>query len=198
VSANVRAWPLRLLWLLALASVAVAVLLAHPARPVLVPQMIVGTSLDWRSAGNGEQLLVRRGTDLIAIVESEHSPYVFGSQIGFQAEPVPCVPKIAQSCFVMTQYLGLYSFQPPRTRVTIRAVLVSESTTSITVAAMASPAAQPRLLFTFPAAARTLAAATVHTGGLVEVNLRRIKGGAQGPEASWSPYSWVATSFHAT
>jgi hypothetical protein len=169
------------------------------AGPAVSPgtRTIVGTSLDWRDVASGEQLLVARGGVVIDAVGDEHSPFTVGSQLGFLARPVPCIPKSAHSCFVMGSFLGLYTFQPPRTHLTIRAVLVSESTNSLTVSALASPAGQPRLLFTFAASARTLASAQVHVGGLVELRLARVSGGARGPEADWSHYSWTATSLRA-
>ena len=158
---------------------------------------IVRTSLDWRDVADGEQLLVTRGGQVIDAVADEHAPFAFGSQVGFLVRPVRCIPKTAHSCFVQARWLGLYSFQPPVTQLTIRAVVVAERTSSVTVSALASPAGQPKLLFTFPAAARTLASAQVHTGGLVEVRLARVSGGAQDPAADWSQYSWTATSIDA-
>ena len=182
------------IWAVALVAggIAAVALAGQAVRPAT--RTIVGTSLDWRDVANGEQLLVTRGGEVIDAVGDEHSPFTFGSQLGFLARPVRCLPKSAHSCFVMGHYLGLYSFQPPRTHLTIRVVLVSESTNSVTVSALASPAGQPRLLFTFPAAAQTLASAQVHAGGLVEVRPARVSGGAQGPEADWSRYSWRAIS----
>jgi hypothetical protein len=47
-------------------------------------------------------------------------------------------------------------------------------------------------MFTFPASARTLVAAQVHTGGVVRITLSRVNGGAVGED--WNPYSWTATS----
>jgi hypothetical protein len=165
-----------------------------PAPP---ERTIVGTSLDWRPVADGEQLIVVRGGQVIAAIGREHAPFTFGSQIGFLARPVRCVPAAAHSCFVLGQILGLYTFQPAVTELTIRAVLVSESADSVTVAAMATPAGQPKLLFTFPASARTLVSAQVHAGGLVLLRLVRVKGGAQGPESAWSLYSWISTSIRA-
>jgi hypothetical protein len=158
---------------------------------------IVGTSLDWRPVAGGEQLLVVRGGQVIDAIGRETAPFTFGSQIGFLARPVRCVPASAHSCFVLGRILGLYTFQPAVTALTVRAVLVSESADAVTVAAVATPAGQPRLLFTFPASARTLVSAQVHAGGLVLARLVRVKGGAQGPESTWSLYSWVAASIRA-
>jgi hypothetical protein len=152
---------------------------------------VAGASLDWRAVAHGEQLLVARGA-LYALTH-ESSPFLLGSQIEFLARPITCVPRSAKTCFSMVQVLS-QAVGPVETTLTFRAVLVSEASNSLTLAALASPAGQPRLVLSFAAAPRTLGAAQVHAGGLVSITLTRRKGGSS---EDWNPYSWSVSSLHA-
>src|SRR5579871_5644318 len=126
---------------------------------------VVGVSLDWRSNGNGEQLLVTPSGEILTITD-EHANFTLGSTIGFIVGPVPCLPASFHACFRKQSIVSAYIFRPARTRLAVRAVLIAEGQDTVTVQAQATPTGQPRLEFIFRATPRALAKGIVHAGGL--------------------------------
>jgi hypothetical protein len=153
---------------------------------------ITGAALDWRASGRGEQVLVQPSGEVVALV-GESAPFLLGSQVRFLARPVACVPAGAHGCFamvrVLTQFVG-----PVMTTLLARFRVLSAGRASVTVSALASPAASPRLTFTFPTTGAVASAARTNLGRTATLTLSRRKGGATGAESSWNPYSWTVRS----
>jgi len=153
---------------------------------------IVGAALDWRSAAHGEQVLVDRSGQILTLI-GESAAFQLGSQVRFLARPVPCLPGGSGPCFAMVRVLSQF-VGPVETQLPVRILVLSARAGSVTVAAPASPAAAPRLVFKYPATAATVAAAGGLAGKTAVLTLARRVGGAVGPEARWSPYSWTAVA----